>query len=189
MNFILTRHGETKSNKDHVIQGHTDTELNDTGVMQAKEAASHLKDGEFKIAICSDLKRATHTAQIMMSELNSNKIVTTNPKLREMNYGTFQGTDKDAFDIYDFDQQEKIGGGESVYDVYKRIADFTNNIVNKAPEDYTVLVISHRGPLAALLHMAGEADSYLHNVQNAHPIRISIDKPVIIPENLIKYPL
>lgn len=40
--FCLVRHGETEWNQLGMLQGHTDTELDDNGIQQAKECAKAL---------------------------------------------------------------------------------------------------------------------------------------------------
>jgi probable phosphoglycerate mutase len=52
------RHGETQENKDSVIQGQLDTELNETGLEQARRVADALRSVHFDAAYSSDLVRA-----------------------------------------------------------------------------------------------------------------------------------
>ena len=42
--FIFVRHGETKANRDGILQGNIDVPLNDIGIRQAHAAADYLAD-------------------------------------------------------------------------------------------------------------------------------------------------
>ena len=44
MKILLVRHGETNYNKNKLIQGHSDIELNETGRNQATSAGEKLSD-------------------------------------------------------------------------------------------------------------------------------------------------
>ena len=40
--MVVIRHGETESNRTHIIQGHLDTPLSDVGLRQADLVADYL---------------------------------------------------------------------------------------------------------------------------------------------------
>ena len=65
MKIFLVRHGQTDWNVQHKVQGKADIELNDTGVAQANETSSKLNHITIDLIICSPLKRAMQTAQII----------------------------------------------------------------------------------------------------------------------------
>lgn len=54
----LVRHGETQANRDGIIQGHQDTQLNALGEEQARKVGEALKEEEIGCAFSSDLSRA-----------------------------------------------------------------------------------------------------------------------------------
>lgn len=56
--FYIVRHGETDANRQRIIQGHLDTELNAAGIEQAQLTANALANIPFTAAYTSDLKRA-----------------------------------------------------------------------------------------------------------------------------------
>jgi probable phosphoglycerate mutase len=58
LRVYLVRHGETQWNRDGIIQGQQDTELNEMGLQQARLLGDALKDLKFSLAFSSDLKRA-----------------------------------------------------------------------------------------------------------------------------------
>jgi probable phosphoglycerate mutase len=53
------RHGETDPNRDRIVQGQLDTQLNATGLQQAAMTAEVLKSVSFDKAFTSDLQRAS----------------------------------------------------------------------------------------------------------------------------------
>ena len=59
----MVRHGETESNRTHIIQVHLDAPLSDIGLEQAQLVAKHLSSTIFTLAISSDLIRALKTGQ------------------------------------------------------------------------------------------------------------------------------
>ena len=57
MRLLLTRHGQTDWNVAGKIQGLTDIELNETGIMQAKCTGEKLLNENIDIILCSPLKQ------------------------------------------------------------------------------------------------------------------------------------
>ncbi|SFV61478.1 Phosphoglycerate mutase [hydrothermal vent metagenome] len=95
--LILMRHGESIYNQKNLFTGWTDVELSQKGVQEAKEAGALLKKNGIYPDICftSWLKRAIHTAQIALRELEWEHIDTIRSyKLNERHYGAWQGEDK-----------------------------------------------------------------------------------------------
>lgn len=88
--LYLVRHGETKDNARHIMQGQTPGELNENGISQAVELAGKLKDVHFDAFVSSDLKRSIHTCKLIAEGRKSADVVTT-PLLRERDWGSFTG--------------------------------------------------------------------------------------------------
>lgn len=63
--IYIVRHGETDWNKEGKLQGHTDTELNDTGRKQALILKDKLQNIHFDKVFVSPLKRTRQTAEII----------------------------------------------------------------------------------------------------------------------------
>ena len=61
--IYIVRHGETEENKQKIIQGQLDTELNLEGEKQADLVAKALRNIPFDVCYSSDLKRAASTAE------------------------------------------------------------------------------------------------------------------------------
>ena len=65
----LVRHGETQENREGIMQGHLDTELNAAGLDQARRTADALDRVHFAAAHSSDLARAVKVR--VVAQLNS----------------------------------------------------------------------------------------------------------------------
>ncbi len=91
MKIYLIRHGQTNWNVAGRIQGSTDTDLNEDGLLQAKELSRQITEESYGITkiYSSPLKRAYQTAQIIGEALDDEVIVMNN--FSEMNFGKWEG--------------------------------------------------------------------------------------------------
>ena len=105
MNIFVVRHGQTEWNVMKKMQGSADIELNEKGLSQASDTADMLRDLAFDIIFCSPLKRAKQTAEIINDDRGLNIIF--DERLRERNYGEFEGTSKSSFDYNEFWSYQK----------------------------------------------------------------------------------
>lgn len=111
MKLVLVRHGESEWNKLNLFTGWTDVDLSDKGRQEAANAGKLLKDEgyDFDVAYTSYLKRAIHTLNAILDEMDLNWIpVNKSWKLNERHYGALQGLNKaDTAKKYG-DEQVKI---------------------------------------------------------------------------------
>ncbi|MBW0545550.1 hypothetical protein O181_085265 [Austropuccinia psidii MF-1] len=106
--IFLLRHGQTDDNKNQIIQGQRDSELNESGIQQAKLTGQFFKKKQiqshhngihnnekgfsFDEIWSSDLKRAHKTAEIVAKELNQPpNLIKTDKRLRERYLGDLEG--------------------------------------------------------------------------------------------------
>ena len=97
MKLVLLRHGESEWNKLNLFTGWTDVELSDKGREEAKQAGILLKNEGYDFDICytSRLKRAIHTLNTVLDELDRAWLpVIKSWKLNERHYGALQGLNK-----------------------------------------------------------------------------------------------
>jgi len=87
--LFLFRHGETDWNREGRLQGHTDTLLNATGLVQAKALGETLRIHRLDALLSSDLSRARTTAQIVSEALGVPLFIDAG--LRETNVGAAEG--------------------------------------------------------------------------------------------------
>ena len=125
--FSLIRHGETEANIKGILQGHTNTQLDETGICQAQCAAKRLIGEKFDLIFASDLDRALHTARIIVDQIGGEIIPT--PKLREWHLGELENrptkelweTYPQIMECFRTQQTEDIAvpGGESFFEFNK----------------------------------------------------------------------
>lgn len=86
----IVRHGETQENRDKIIQGQKDTELNANGMEQALMVGEALKDAKIGVAFSSDLGRAVKTAEAILLHHPGIKLH-ERVELRERGMGELEG--------------------------------------------------------------------------------------------------
>ena len=155
----LVRHGQTDWNLEGRYQGQSDVPLNATGLSQAAAFAASLDGQQFDALYSSDLARAYQTAEVIAARVGLP--VQTDPRLREINQGQWQGRTLD--EIKGFFNNEgaqakrvtidpvttRAPGGESVWEVSQRMAQTADDIARRYPAG-TVLVVGHGLALATL---------------------------------------
>ncbi|MDD4557140.1 MAG: 2,3-diphosphoglycerate-dependent phosphoglycerate mutase [Alphaproteobacteria bacterium] len=97
MKLVLVRHGESEWNRLNLFTGWYDVELSEKGKQEAAEGGKLLKEDGFDFDICytSYLKRAIHTLQIVLNEMDRNWLpIVKSWKLNERHYGALQGLNK-----------------------------------------------------------------------------------------------
>ena len=85
----LVRHGQTDLNKAKKMQGRSDIPLNETGILQAKEAAEKAAGVHFDAVYASPLRRAVTTASIIAG-IDEHDII-TDERLIETDFGKYEG--------------------------------------------------------------------------------------------------
>ena len=144
MNIFVVRHGQTEWNVMKKMQGSADIELNEKGLSQASDTANMLRDSSFDVIFCSPLKRAKQTAEIINDDRGLNIIF--DERLRERNYGEFEGTSKSSFDYNEFwsyQKNMKYEKAENIQDFFERIYHFLDDITSK--EYNNILIVCHAG--------------------------------------------
>ena len=149
------RHGETDWNREHRVQGHTDVPLNAHGRDQARVLAEELADVRLGGVYSSDLSRARETAAAVA--LAQALDVDVDPRLREKNFGSWEGlTDVEIAARFPDAVRGRWGDGETTEEVAARAIEAVEVICSRHG-DAAVLVVSHGGPLRAILaHLAVE---------------------------------
>lgn len=97
MTLVLLRHGESIWNKENLFTGWTDVDLSDKGRAEAASAGRLMRDEGLSFDVCftSYLKRAIHTEQIALAEMDLDWIpVIKSWRLNERHYGALQGLNK-----------------------------------------------------------------------------------------------
>jgi broad specificity phosphatase PhoE len=156
---LLARHGQTNDNLEPFrFQGFTDTPLNDTGRVQARELALRVAALPEPITSLwtSDLSRARETAEIVGARIGLEARL--DPRLREANRGRWEG--------YTFDEIERahpeeyaawrrggaawrFPGGESLQEQQDRVLAALADI--EAAGELPALAVCHGGSIRVVL--------------------------------------
>ena len=150
MSVLVVRHGRTDWNDLENVQGTADIPLNETGILQANETKKLLKEEKIDMIISSPLIRARQTAQIINEEKNLE--IVYDERIRERNFGEFEGFNKKEFDFKDFwtySKNLRYDKAENIQDFFKRIFDFLD-IIKKEYRDKNVLLVIHGGVSVAV---------------------------------------
>lgn len=145
MEILLVRHGQTEWNLLKKVQGKADIELNEQGIKQAEETRNYLKNEKIDLILCSPLKRAMQTAEIIKQERNIKMII--DERISERDFGEFEGMPNTDFDFnafWSYKQNLKYDKAENIQDFFERVYDFLESIKN----EYTgkrVLIVAHGG--------------------------------------------
>ena len=157
----LVRHGESTWNALGMTQGHCDQpRLTPLGARQARYVASQLRGRPIGALYASDLQRAVATAAPLAAALGLD--ITRDARLRERSLGILEGTAVVAVPAalsgvagsYVIDPDAWPPDGESLRDLYRRVADFADDLLapgvpgEVAPGE--IAVIAHGGTLRVL---------------------------------------
>lgn len=142
--LILTRHGETRSNRDGFIMGQSDSPLTPEGVLMARGVSHLLKTENVRAVFSSTLGRAAFTAAIYSEALEAPLYF--REELAELSCGTWEGRPRMAVRgkgrLLRSSWTERPPGGESYEDAEPRARKLVEEAVAACiPE--TVLLVSH----------------------------------------------
>ena len=93
MKVYFVTHATSRDNEDKSASGWKEVELSELGKQQARERGETFKDIRLDLICCSDLKRAVDTVQIAFG---SKYPVILDKRLRELNYGDFNGKPREV---------------------------------------------------------------------------------------------
>lgn len=159
--IVLVRHGQTEWNRGRRVQGHSDVPLNDEGRRQARALAEELHGETVDAVYASDLGRARETAEILASARGGQVI--TLPELREKHFGTWEGmTDAEVLERFPDAHTTGWGDGETTDEMTARILAAVEGIAERHPGEL-VLVVTHGGPMRALLRHCDGGTSAIDN--------------------------
>lgn len=143
MKIIYYVHGTTYDNADKKCSGWKQVELNDLGKEQAINLGKNTPY-TFDVLYTSDLIRAETSAKLAFPNFKA----ISDERLRECNYGDYDGEDKHLV-VYEDHIDEPFPNGESLKDVEKRVRSFLEEIEEKY-KDKTIGIIAHRAPQLAI---------------------------------------
>jgi probable phosphoglycerate mutase len=161
LTLVLTRHGLTpRSEPEQHLGQRIDVVLSAAGRAQAEALGRRLVGVPVERILASPLRRATETAEIVRSGLLTRPAVETDARLREMDYGEWEGLTYQQIEERDGPARTRweadparvaCPGGESGDDVAARATDFLVDVIAwhdarhgvDSPEERPVLVVAH----------------------------------------------
>ena len=147
MNIYVARHGQTDWNKEGILLGSTDMELNETGRRQALELKQKLQHVKFDYIISSDLKRTLETAKIVTDNIS----IIENSKLRERNYGILEGTSpQNISKFWNVSSNLQESSVEPIKDFLIRVFNELDLILETYKSSDNILIITHYGVVMAI---------------------------------------
>ncbi|SEI74036.1 alpha-ribazole phosphatase [Lachnospiraceae bacterium A10] len=188
MEIYLVRHGQTKMNTEHCLQGRTDTVLNETGIQQAKAMHDFIteKGIHFDAVLVSPLKRVKQTAELLTGM--DHRTFIEEPRLIEMSFGDYEGhklanlPEKFYHGFFeDPSVYEAPKGAESYDDALQRVdallTDLKGGKLHERYKDKTILLASH----GALSHCI---TTYLDQSPRKDMWKITIDNCALLKLDL-----
>ena len=142
MNVYIVRHGQVPHNALGQYNNN-DEDLTNLGVKQAEKLKKEIKSIKFDVIICSPLKRARHTANII--NINNQKII-YDERIKERECGDLSGqplevTNREEY--WNYNTTIKYGTSENIKLFLDRVYNFLDELKTK---DYkNVLIVAHSG--------------------------------------------
>ena len=193
-NIYIIRHGQTDFNVRQVVQGRgVNSDLNDTGIRQAKLFFEAHREIHFDVVYTSSLKRTWQTVDSFISKKIPH-IATSN--LDEIDWGVFEGVEhhpdlqKTYYDIINEwkngDLTIKIEGGESAQDLADRLIPVVQEL--KSTHYQTSLLCRHGRTLRVLLCLLMEKpisamDDFVHDNTCLYHLEYDGEKCTLLKEN------
>lgn len=157
MKLVLVRHVETYGNVERRLNGHTESEYTPRGEKMKDILVDHLLEIDNKLQFdtiySSPISRAFKIAKAVGNL--SNKIVLTDERLREFNFGIFEGKTRDEnqlatpleWDIWMDDYLSyQIPSGQSQQEYQTLCKSFIDEL-----EDKTYLIVAHGGTIHSIM--------------------------------------
>lgn len=137
-------HGTTTDNLEHKSTGWLPGELSQKGIDQSIILKEQVDINQFDVVFCSDLTRAVDSAKYTFEGV---KEIIQDERLRECNYGDFNGKDS-SLAKYEEHITEKFPNGECMLDVEKRIKDFCCYLLENYDGKH-IAIVAHKAPQLA----------------------------------------
>lgn len=135
---IFVRHGQSEANAQGIAG--MDSDLTEKGRQQAKETAQKISGKNITKILCSDLKRAKETAEIIAKQIGGEVEVWS--ELREADYGDFEGKPNDQNEKLNLENAVNEKTGESLQDLKDR-AQIVWEKLKEIQTSGNILVVGH----------------------------------------------
>ena len=143
MEIMYFVHGTTYDNADSKCSGWKQVQLNELGIQQAINLGKNT-NYNFDMIFTSDLVRAINSANLAWPEVKKIK----DSRLRECNYGDYDGKDKSLIQYNDH-IENPFPNGESLKDVEKRMKEFLDYLKENF-NGQSIGIVAHRATQLAI---------------------------------------
>lgn len=146
MDLFLVRHGETGANKAGIVQGWLETDLNENGQAQARDAAKQFNEA-IDVIYASDLLRARQTASVFREKYSLVPYF-EDERIRERCFGDAQGNHRDEHDwevFWVLSDEVSIPNAETLNEFSQRVQAFIDML--KESGYSKALIVTHGGTI------------------------------------------
>jgi probable phosphoglycerate mutase len=187
MQLYVVRHGETQANAEGRYQGSLDVDLNERGVLQARELRVKLPV-QIDTVVVSPLRRAQQTAAIVF--VDDGLALSTLDAFRERGVGVFEGlTQEEAAQRYpelwaqNITRQWELAptDGESISQFVERIRGGLNELLVNHGQQVVVLV-AHGVVAKAIRALVRDdfSDFFDWQLRNGEVLTLKIDSTSVV---------
>ncbi len=162
--LVLIRHGQSEWNEKNLFTGWKNPPLTEKGIEEAELAGKRIKNLniDFSYYFTSALIRAQETGEIILNQLETEKIIKTRSQnLNERDYGDLSGLNKDEAKKEWGEDQVHIWrrsfdtpppGGESLKDTADRVLPYFEEEIKPLVEHgNNILICAHGNSLRSLI--------------------------------------
>ena len=185
--LYLIRHGQTDMNIHHMLQGRTDTHLNEKGIRQAEMAGTFIRNNNIKpdVIMTSPLIRTIETAEHVTGL--GRECFKKERLLIEMSFGEYEGKEVGLIDpVFEHDffhdpaHVKMPEGAESFEHLLLRAEKFMDNMYNEFGhgDERTAFAFGHGAIIHAILAVIKNKelkDFWSEPVHNAAVIKVSFE--------------
>ena len=193
--LILIRHGEVEPQWKSICYGALDVPLSEAGVQESLRVAEQVcREFQPKLVIHSGLQRTEFLAAEISRRCQIECSVIADIRLRERNYGDWQGqtwdevyaSDPEHFhELIEKPETYRPPNGESTYELQQRMASWLEQLAATSPDGNRapIIAITHSGPIAAAcghllkLHAMDWSPWTIRYLQAVFVDRLSYDQP------------
>ncbi len=174
--LILVRHGRTQANRDGLLQGRLDQDLDALGRRQAAAVAAFVHERcEVDFVVSSPLNRARQTAA------EFGRPIEIDDRWLELSYGEYEGTPhadvpSEVWSRWRDDPDFTPEGGESLAALDVRVRTACEDLLERA-DSANIVVVSHVSPMKSAVAWAlgvGIDISFKCHLDQASVCRIAV---------------